>query len=561
MPETQTTAQVIVDYSTGELITQQVGDYRKWRMMRRQPTIALARKFGVGPILASTWTVEGKVPQAVEFVEQQILPLRSHLLRTSLFGITDFGWKIFEKIFRFENIEFTDGTILLCQVLDQVKPLRNDDTRIRYVRETGQFLGMSHVNRYTGQKIFIDAPHTLFVNFDDEGLGEYAESRMSIVEGAYDDWKAANESAQRYDKKMAGTFLEIRFPVGKSMLGGVLTDNGEIAERIGRNMLSNGFITIPIDVQDLVTNLQKINEAWKITFHDSQAQQGNFVDRQKYLDGQMVRAFGITERAILEGSYGTKAEAGEHADATLLNMQLDHEMLTEFFNCGLPNRQEGLVDQLLTINGWPAGSAKLVAMPLSDDRYEIFQAVLTQLLADAGTSPELLDKMDIDSMLHTLKIPVAASPDLDPATEADDSYGTEQDVADYAATTNGYAPALMLGGLGSGPREGDSHPHAGGTAVAKAASKTEEARSASGKAKLHETSNEAAQHLTSSAHLEAAKAYRDEQKAHSAARAAHIAVSGKTSRQAYGHYLSASLAGQNAKFHESWAKHLQGQGG
>jgi len=42
--------------------------------------------------------------------------------------------------------------------------------------------------------------------------------------------------------------------------------------------------------------------------------QGSFIDRQKYLDALKMRAFGLPERSILEGSHGTKAEADVHAD-------------------------------------------------------------------------------------------------------------------------------------------------------------------------------------------------------------------------------------------------------
>jgi len=423
MATAKTPAQVIVDYTTGELEPSSKLTFAKIRKMRRDPTIALCRRFGPAPILASTWSVEGDDEDQTFFLESQFLALRTPFLRTALLGEFDFGWKPYELVFDLADFEFPDGRVEKLNVIKKVKPLRNDDTKARYDKDTGDFLGFSHTSQYTGEQIFIDAEHSLFVNFDDEGLGNYAEGTMHVVEAVYDAWNDANDGAARYDKKMAGMFLVVYYPVGETKFKGTVTDNATIAEEIIKAIKSSGAVSIPVDVQDLVSDLQKHSSGWKIEFLDPQAKQSSFVDRQKYLDALKARAAGLPERSILEGEFGTKAEAGIHASAALLTIHLKHENITELMNAGPVNR-------LLTANWGKPDTAWLKAMPLTDEKAAVFKEVLLAMMADVAAGPDIADKIDAEALVNAVGLPVrtaeqgdelqptAATVPIDPAQQA-----------------------------------------------------------------------------------------------------------------------------------------------
>lgn len=403
----QTSAQVLVDFSTGELDTRAVSDYKTFREMRLDPTISLLRKYAVAYTLASTWGVEGNDPEQVSYLEEHLLPFRQSFMRTAMYGLSDFGWKAYEIIYGKIDLTFPSGETRTLQGIDELKPLKNDNCRVRYAKEDGSYQGLSYVDMFNGNKVLIDAEHSLFINFDDEGLGEYGIGNMAVAQQPYEDWNEANEGAIRYDKKMAGSLLVIRYPVGKTPYKGVETDNAQIAEDFVKAIRSSGSITVPLDIESQLDALAKMNEAWKIEYIEHSAQQASFVDRMKYLDAQKCRAFAIPERAVLEGEFGTKAEAGIHASAALLNMQLMSEMITELLNNGGTNRQTGLVNRLLMANfNSEKNGAWLTAPPLTDERVALFIQILTTLLADPGAGPEIMDKIDLEQLVDVLDLPV-----------------------------------------------------------------------------------------------------------------------------------------------------------
>lgn len=421
------TAQVIVDYTYGELANPMQYNYDKFRRMRLDPTIALAREYSIAPILSSGWMIEGDdtpdSEEKVDFLKKQLLPQRTHLLRTFLLSEIDFGWKGYELTYKVDPESLYTG-------IDKIKPLKVDNTFARYEIPSGNFLGLSTSDFYTGQKYFIDALHSLFLNFDDEGLGQYATSKLRIAEKPFDQWEEANNVACLYDKKVAGSFLVIWYPVGstefvsKTGTEAIKTDNARIAQSILRALKATGSVAIPVEINKLVANLNSaasnsaVSAAWKIEFLESSGQQANFLDRLAYLDKLKCRAFNVTERSILEGVYGTKAEATTHASAVLLYCMLKHETVTEYINCELGGR-------LLMANFHSKEGARLVAMPLADDRLALFEQIFVALLADPGIGPEIKDLVNVESLMHALKIPISEDGGTAAQDAAEDAMNSE----------------------------------------------------------------------------------------------------------------------------------------
>jgi hypothetical protein len=281
MAKAKTTAQVVVDFSTGELDTRTVGSFDTFREMRKDPTISLLRKYVTAYSLASTWGVDGHDEDQKAFLEEHILPFRQQFMRTALFGLSDFGWKAYELVYGEVDLTFPSGDRRKLMGVDEIKPLKNDNTRARYDKSTGAFLGFAHADQYNGTKYLIDAEHSLFVNFDDEGTGCYGTGCMEVAQQPYDEWNDANDAAARYDKKLAGTFLVVRYPIGKTPYKGTETDNATIAEDIIKAIRASGSVSIPLGAQDIVNELQKVSELWKIEFLDPGAKQASFNDRLK----------------------------------------------------------------------------------------------------------------------------------------------------------------------------------------------------------------------------------------------------------------------------------------
>ena len=243
------------------------------------------------------------------------------------------------------------------------------------------------------------------MNFDEEGLGAYGEARLSRLQETYEAYKASSNAAKRYDNKLAGSHWIIYYPTGNTEYGnrGEI-DNAEIAADILNKLEASGCVSIPLRVRNTMDELNSEEGSfggWKIELMQGGSQAGDFVSRLSYLDTQFVRGMGITERSITEGNYGTKAEAQEHGNASLIVMQLRHEYVTNHINWYV-------VEPLLRNNWGPdsIGDVEVVANPLSDEKTVIYNQIFSSLLSNEATVTEVLDYVDMPELFDHLKVPI-----------------------------------------------------------------------------------------------------------------------------------------------------------
>lgn len=420
MQQAKTSIQLEVDTGRGRLEHKYVSgvNYNKYREMRQDPTIALARSMAVAPILAAAWTVEGTDEEQVAYVQERIADKwRRLLVKTAAFGMTDFGWKGYEYVMQPTEVDIVEddafgeeqvvGTEMEMEI-SAIRSLKNDYTWALY-NIKGNLIGLENEDLYTGKEHVVDSDHCLFINFDDEGLGDYGLPLMQAAMQPYEEWIAANEAAARYDKKIAGEHWIIYYPIGRSeadfMTEGVSDDDGmvsndKIAAQILKQLCASGSVSVPVHIDQLVANLQgKSETGWKIELLSSEGLQSSFVDRLTYLDSLKVRSMLVPERAILEGQFGTKAEAEAHADMALVIRQLQHEEITEAINTQL-------VDPMMAINfDAKPGATKLVAMPLSDEKQALYKDLFMKLVEHPESSVQVLEGIDFDELRESLSIP------------------------------------------------------------------------------------------------------------------------------------------------------------
>ena len=385
--------------------------FRRVRLMRKDPTIALVRDLVVGPIVSSEWSVghTKEAPEgAVEFVTKTVDNLRTYLVTNALTGWMDFGWQAFEKVWVIDD----EGMV----TVDKLKPLLQDITQILVAVKTGEYRGT--IQQYSpyrkleaitvgGFPVFgagyLQAKDTILTNINVEGTYWYGRAIMENEIIPYEGWNTVNDSADRYDRKIAGSHWVIHYPLGNGMLGGVEVDNFLIAESLMRNLESSGAIAVPRQVEQTVTELNADGvapDAWKIELlSDSSNQQAAFIDRLKYYDALKVRALGFPERSVLEGKFGTKAEAEVHSDLAVVIADYRHQILTEQISYQL-------VNDLLRYNyGRSAiGTVFLKPAPIADD-IKIFlrQVFLTLMQHDPETALQKINFDEIRSKLGFTK--------------------------------------------------------------------------------------------------------------------------------------------------------------
>jgi hypothetical protein len=384
----------------------QLGDafYHKAREIRRDPTVRLVRELSMAPILTAEWEFETRpdAPRgAQELVQELMTEMRLPLLRSSLCGQCDYGWQPYEVV----ADQRSDGVSA-----PRLKPLLQDLTAVLVNAADGSFFGLRQDPSVgfgaTWVYLLSRDDECFVVSQDVEGTCWYGEPTLKSLERTYDEAEIINKSARKYDSKIAGTHWVIYYPLGVSTMGGESLDNGEVARRLLQRAEAVGGMVVP---RSVVNSLDTLNAAmasseasqWKIELlTDSGKGQAPFTERLKYLDVLKVRAFGFPERAILEGQFGTKAEAESHGDIAVANQEVKHALL-----CGAYNRK--VVDPILRWNYGPGteGSVRIKPAPLTDKKRGFFEQLYLALIANPQSFMTEMSALDTAQMRDRLGLP------------------------------------------------------------------------------------------------------------------------------------------------------------
>lgn len=379
-----------VSYGGDELAATLPKSYDTYRAIRRHPTVSLGRVLGIAPIVAAEWSVESDdgVPEdRVAFIKDQFLDLHEPVMERALLGGTDFGWQGFEKVFDIEK-----GRL----VLRKLKPLLHDLTIILVSETTGAFSG------FRQGEVDVPLENSLLFTFRAEGTQWYGESLLENIRETHTKWSDVEKGATRYDKKVAGSHFIVYYPKGSTLVAGVEKDNSVIASDLLKAMESSAGIMLPSTVAKFIDEMKVPPPAWKIELLSDKgsSSQSTFIDRLAYLDKLLVRGLGFPERAILEGEYGTKAEAGVHGAAAVTHMDLLHRFVTREMNWHL-------VDQMLALN-WgeeARGTVWLVASPIADVKIEWLREVYLAIISNPSGFAEELGFVDRGSLKDVLGVP------------------------------------------------------------------------------------------------------------------------------------------------------------
>lgn len=386
---------------------------KDYRELRKDPTIASGRGLLVCGVMQGSWSVEHDNDIEDEVVRsiEALLPFRDKIMRPAVaLGRVDYGWMGFEKIFKVEGGQF---------VLERVKPLLHDMTYVLIDRQ-GNFRG--YRQRSVGYGTLGQPPSTggpvypivlpvekcLHIAFEVEAGALYGIPLLENIRATQAMWKKCNDGAERYDLKVAGTHWVVHYPPGTGVMDGETVDNGTIASKLLEALQASGSLAVPTTVAEYLQEITNESVAdlyaWKIELlSDAKARQKTFVDRLKYLDSLKTRGLLIPERAMLEGTHGTKSEAETHIGLMITHM----EDLDRTITCTV---NENIVDQLLRVNYGDemVGKVRLVAAPLVDLQIEFLRKMYLQVLSDPTALVSEISRMDLGALKEQLNVPVQA---------------------------------------------------------------------------------------------------------------------------------------------------------
>jgi len=369
--------------------------YSTYRDIRKDPTTALVRTLITSGIVSAGWSTE-KDDDAPDdwrvFIQGQMKAVRAALVEAAVLGGVDFGWSPFEKCFRVEG-----GRI----VIDKVKPLLQDITNI-FVDARGNFTGF---DQPWGQSVFVPfgdgrsaASRALLFPWRVEGTNWYGYPLLENVRDVFAKWTTAEEHAETFDEKVAGSRLVVYYPPGKTKVDGVDTPNETIAQTIIDTLDASGSVGVPTTVANYVDALDKRSTGWRIESIRDKGPAPVTLERLEYLDVLKVRGMGMPERTILHGAQeGAKAGSETAQTFAIRNLEAMASYVAKIVNAFL-------VDQLLTLNYGPdaKGRVYVVASPIQDETREFLADIAADVLK---SQPSLAD---MDSIFDYVGIPKSA---------------------------------------------------------------------------------------------------------------------------------------------------------
>lgn len=387
----------------GPLPNPNARNYLTYRKMRKDPTIAFARMLAVAPLAAAGWSYEttSDAPgQACELIENCLEPLRTRFVKSALEGNCDYGWQGYEMVTDVDE----EGYIYVSRL----KPLLQQITWILIYGQTGEYAGLRQLGPQGNPVNLSENGEAVLVSLDVEGTAWYGEPLLENSREPWDKGMTVEDAACRYDKKVAGTHWVIHYPMGVSDYNGTTDmDNFFVAKDIANRLQASGIAVIPIKLRPASDDADG-EEAWKIELmSDSGSAQTAFISRLNYLDALKVRGMGLPERAVLQGQFGTKAEAEAHADFAILVMELRHVLL-----CQEVNKQ--VCNWMLKMNfGEQYEDTVFVKpVPLADQKIAVLKDIYKAICTNTDSGPVELMSIDTDALKKKLGVPVKEQPTM-----------------------------------------------------------------------------------------------------------------------------------------------------
>lgn len=408
------------------------GNYRIWRLIGKDPTVKIARRLVVGPILSASRSFEVRqqpgqkkkrkqgpvtgdgvisdpLDKRAEFVDGVLSPLLPKLIgemSTSLY----LGHKPFEVVW-----DVKGG----MDVIKQFRPLRNESTQLIVENKTGPLVGLRHNN------VEIFGPDAF--NFASEPEDDYPYGTPRAESCREDWWQGLSLRRKLFElaQKATGITFGVQGPVGTgkkdsngNSIDGMTPANGIANEIAKMRPFWMPSAVIPFDPEqfknpDYLKSWAAANEIAKFKlekfdWEDTAPAAMSIIAQLAEIDVRIMHAFCRPEREATEGDHGTKAEAGIHGQIGVTDSDLMHADYCKAI-------EDGPANNLLVRNfGEDArGSLCLEPSPIQDAAKQYLSGLLDGLLTNPQNSQDFYKKLGKTKTAADLDIPIRDGIDAD----------------------------------------------------------------------------------------------------------------------------------------------------
>lgn len=376
--------------------------YHKRRKMLRHPSIAMARQLAVAPMVLADWTIETypETPNSVRWlIQKEVLARKYEILERALKDCIDFGFSAFEVVWNPDGKNAAGEDAVTIQKFKHLYPYI---TFLRANPKNGEFAGVLQYDLYSGGATYLEAMDVQLYNNDVEGSNHYGNSMLDNCVDAFDDWQLTKQISMGYLKKIGGAHWIVYYPDGITNYNGADTPNIEIANDLLRKLEANGGMAIPSDVAGFTfdQNARSGQRMWEVEQKtDSGSTSASYIEQLRYYDELMVMGFQTPPRALLEGHFGTRAEAVQHAEAAIASWEMISNRMAE-----MTSKQ--VVNNLLELNFGKLArdSAFLKVSPITQDNRDMLKEVYMALLSNPDSAYSLIQELNVKGIGDQLKI-------------------------------------------------------------------------------------------------------------------------------------------------------------
>jgi len=336
--------------------------------LRRQPSVVVGRTILASTIISPPWSIEvdpketwanfilkahdeGKVDisRTERMLRDVVLPLRKYFERIA-FNVIDFGFSPHLKEWK----RLRDGTYCI----KGLKNLLPQTTEVLVNERTGDFDGLRAYSYDNSKNIgpftwpyartgnagppWIDYDRIVcaLFNIDVEGQNWYGQSVVSNARYPVKIWENTMADLAKYQGKLAGSRMILRFPPGFTLIEGQQVDNRELALSLAEKLEQNHIICLPNGTDKSLETLMvggqgggEVNP-WGLESSNGEIaiQRSDYLSMLEYCDQQIMRSLGIPERVALEAAYGSRADSEQHTESFLTTMQARLNGLIDSWN-------------------------------------------------------------------------------------------------------------------------------------------------------------------------------------------------------------------------------------
>lgn len=342
---------------------------------------------------SSKWTVEAdeNVPwEAIHLVERFIDSCKTDVWRTGINGWITHGYCAYEKIYEvFENDKGESRV-----GLRRVKELLPQNILINMDAEKG-FLG---ITVEAPIRVDLTPAKCLILTHNKQGDDLRGRPMLRAVKLGATSAQVAMEGMLRYEEKLAkGPKYKITYPWGKEMdSSGNMVDNADTAKQFVHDIENSCFALLPRRKNISMNQTAATQSDYDVEMFPQDATTSNFINDMQYLDKLIVRAFGIPERAVLEGLFGTKADASNGTDFLTLRIEYLVRMMVDQLN-------KYVVNPLMMFNfDGLADKVRIVPGTIDKRDVERITSLLQNVIATPYGQSVVLPSLDFSSMMDAV---------------------------------------------------------------------------------------------------------------------------------------------------------------